>query len=30
MDGELRFIQHTLADVERGDFRLVALEPDGG
>jgi len=29
-DGELRFIQHTLADVERGDFRLVVLEPAGG
>jgi len=27
--GELRFVQHTLADVERGDFRLVVLEPAG-
>jgi transcriptional regulator with XRE-family HTH domain len=26
-EGELRFIQHTLGDVTRGDFRLVALEP---
>lgn len=27
LDGPLRFTQHTLAEVERGDFRLVALEP---
>ena len=27
--GELRFVQRTLADVERGDFRLVVLEPAG-
>jgi transcriptional regulator with XRE-family HTH domain len=26
-DGPLRFTQHTLAEVERGDFRLVVLEP---
>ncbi|MDE1915352.1 MAG: helix-turn-helix domain-containing protein [Sphingomonadales bacterium] len=26
-DGPLRFMQHTLAEVERGDFRLVVLEP---
>jgi transcriptional regulator with XRE-family HTH domain len=26
-DGPLHFIQHTLAEVERGDFRLVVLEP---
>jgi len=26
-DGRLRFTQHTLAEVERGDFRLVVLEP---
>ena len=26
-DGSLRFTQHTLAEVERGDFRLVVLEP---
>ena len=26
-DGLLTFTQHTLADVERGDFRLVVLEP---
>jgi len=26
-EGQLRFIQHTLAEVERGDFRLVALQP---
>ena len=25
--GPLRFVQHTLAEVERGDFRLVVLEP---
>ena len=25
--GALRFTQHTLADVERGDFRLVVLQP---
>lgn len=25
--GHLRFTQHTLAEVERGDFRLVFLEP---
>jgi hypothetical protein len=28
-DGPLAFIQHTLAEVERGDFRLVALQPSG-
>ena len=27
LDGPLRFAQHTLAEVERGDFRLVVLEP---
>ena len=26
-DGALRFTQHTLAEVERGDFRLVVLKP---
>lgn len=26
-DGALCFTQHTLAEVERGDFRLVVLEP---
>lgn len=26
-DGLLRYTQHTLAEVERGDFRLVVLEP---
>jgi hypothetical protein len=26
-DGPLCFTQHTLAAVERGDFRLVVLEP---
>ena len=26
-DGPLRFTQHTLAEVDRGDFRLVVLEP---
>ena len=26
-DGPSRFTQHTLAEVERGDFRLVVLEP---
>lgn len=26
-DGPLRFTQHTLAEAERGDFRLVVLEP---
>ena len=26
-DGPLRFTQHTLAEVERGDFRLVVLDP---
>lgn len=25
--GDLRFTQHTLAEVERGDFRLVVLQP---
>lgn len=25
--GLLRFTQHTLAEVERGDFRLVVLQP---
>ena len=29
-DGPLAFIQHTLAEVERGDFRLVVLEPAPG
>lgn len=29
LDGELSFTQHTLAEVERGDFRLVALKPEG-
>ncbi len=29
-DGDLRFNQHTLSDVECGDFRLVALEPCSG
>ena len=28
IDGALRFTQHTLAEVERGDFRLVVLEPE--
>ena len=28
-DGPLRFMQHTLAEVERGDFRLVVLQPAG-
>jgi transcriptional regulator with XRE-family HTH domain len=27
-DGPLRFTQHTLAEVERGDFRIVVLEPE--
>lgn len=27
VDGTLRFTQHTLAEVERGDFRLVVLQP---
>lgn len=27
-DGLLRFTQHTLAEVERGDFRLVVLQPE--
>lgn len=27
-DGLLRFRQHSLSEVERGDFRLVVLEPD--
>ncbi|HWU02051.1 MAG TPA: helix-turn-helix transcriptional regulator, partial [Novosphingobium sp.] len=26
-DGALRFTQHTLAEADRGDFRLVVLEP---
>jgi len=26
-DGPLTFVQHVLADVERGDFRLIALIP---
>ncbi|MFK4873617.1 helix-turn-helix domain-containing protein [Novosphingobium sp. ZW T3_23] len=26
-DGRLHFTQHTLSDVERGDFRVVFLEP---
>jgi len=26
-DGPLRFTQHTLSEAERGDFRLVVLEP---
>jgi transcriptional regulator with XRE-family HTH domain len=26
-NGPLRFTQHTLAEVERGDFRLVVLQP---
>lgn len=29
-DGDCRFIQHSLSDVERGDFRLVVLEPTSG
>ncbi|HZV10531.1 MAG TPA: hypothetical protein VFF94_12280, partial [Novosphingobium sp.] len=27
VDGPLAFTQHTLAEVERGDFRLVFLQP---
>lgn len=27
-DGTLHFTQHTLADVERGDFRVVFLQPE--
>jgi hypothetical protein len=26
-DGALYFVQHVLADVDRGDFRLIALIP---
>jgi transcriptional regulator with XRE-family HTH domain len=27
LDGPLRYTQHTLAEVERGDFRLIVLQP---
>ncbi|WP_260927306.1 helix-turn-helix transcriptional regulator [Novosphingobium sp. 9] len=27
-DGAQHFLQHTVADIERGDFRLVYLEPE--
>lgn len=29
-DGHCRYLQHTLADVERGDFRVVVLQPLAG